>query len=175
MEIKTTPVFIAGQKAAYAEGTSVKGGSGLVLLSGVVGIDCRTGQIPPGMYEQTILAWETISTGFLPPTLSGIPGRKQSAGFHSAGRHQPGLAGIPGGSRSRGGPAVTAKTIRARGFTSPRPAKTIHYVPENISSTRPTGSGLRHGEDFRGVEKTCRNRFCLPTWIFSDRTFFPGH
>lgn len=60
MEIKRSPVVIAGQPAAYAKGSAVTGANGFVLLSGSVGVDVNTGKTPEGAREQSKLAMENI-------------------------------------------------------------------------------------------------------------------
>ena len=60
MEIKRSPVIIAGQPAVYAKGSVVTGPKGLVFLSGSVGIDVNTGKVPKGAGEQAKLAMENI-------------------------------------------------------------------------------------------------------------------
>jgi len=60
MEIKRSPVIIAGNPAVYAKGSAVTGGKGLVFLSGSVGDDVNTGQVPKGAGEQARLAMENI-------------------------------------------------------------------------------------------------------------------
>jgi enamine deaminase RidA (YjgF/YER057c/UK114 family) len=62
MEIKRSPVVVAGQPAVYAKGSVVKGANGFVLLSGSVGIDVNTGEIPSGAGEQARLAMENIKS-----------------------------------------------------------------------------------------------------------------
>ena len=62
MEIKREPVIIAGKNKFYAKGTSVIGASGTVYLSGVVGIDPATGQVPEAIGEQAHLALEAIKS-----------------------------------------------------------------------------------------------------------------
>ena len=60
MEIKRSPVIIAGKPVAYAKGSAVTGAKGLVFLSGSVGDDIDTGQVPEGAGEQAKLAMENI-------------------------------------------------------------------------------------------------------------------
>ena len=60
MEIKRSPVIIAGQSGRYAKGSAVTGARGFILLSGSVGIDTKTGKVPPEMGEQARLALENI-------------------------------------------------------------------------------------------------------------------
>ena len=62
MEIKRSPVVIAGKKQAYAKGTTVTGSRGIVFLSGCVGINNDTGDVPEDMGEQTTLALHSIKT-----------------------------------------------------------------------------------------------------------------
>ena len=60
MEIKRSPVIIAGQPAVYAKGSVVTDPGGLVFLSGSVGIDVNTGKVPEGAGEQAELAMKNI-------------------------------------------------------------------------------------------------------------------
>jgi enamine deaminase RidA (YjgF/YER057c/UK114 family) len=60
MEIKRSPVIIAGNPAVYAKGSAVTGAKGYVLLSGSVGVDVNTGEVPDGAGEQARLAMENI-------------------------------------------------------------------------------------------------------------------
>lgn len=60
MEIKRSPVIIAGKPAVYAKGSAVTGGKGHVFLSGSVGVDINTGNVPKGAGEQARLALENI-------------------------------------------------------------------------------------------------------------------
>ena len=60
MEIKRSPVIIAGQSGRYAKGSAVTGARGFVLLSGSVGIDTANGQTPERIGEQAKLAMENI-------------------------------------------------------------------------------------------------------------------
>ena len=60
MEIKRSPVIIAGNPAVYAKGSAVTGAKGYVLLSGSVGVDVNTGKVPDGAGEQARLAMENI-------------------------------------------------------------------------------------------------------------------
>lgn len=60
MEIKRSPVIIAGNPAVYAKGSAVTGAKGYVLLSGSVGVDVKTGKVPEGAGEQARLAMENI-------------------------------------------------------------------------------------------------------------------
>lgn len=56
MEIKRLPVIIGGERRAYATGTSAIGAKGFVTLSGAVGENVDTGQIPESISEQTTIA-----------------------------------------------------------------------------------------------------------------------
>ena len=60
MEIKRSRVIIAGQPASYAKGSAVTDAKGLVFLSGSVGVDVNTGEVPKGASEQAKLAMENI-------------------------------------------------------------------------------------------------------------------
>jgi len=60
VEIKREPLIIAGQNKGYAKGTAVIGARGTVYLSGAVGIDPATGEVPEAIGEQTQLALEAI-------------------------------------------------------------------------------------------------------------------
>jgi len=60
MEISRSPVIIAGNPAVYAKGSAVTGAKGHVFLSGSVGVDVDTGQVPEGAGEQARLALENI-------------------------------------------------------------------------------------------------------------------
>jgi enamine deaminase RidA (YjgF/YER057c/UK114 family) len=60
MEIKRSPVIIAGNPAVYAKGSAVTGAKGHVFLSGSVGVDVNTGKVPEGAGEQARLALENI-------------------------------------------------------------------------------------------------------------------
>jgi enamine deaminase RidA (YjgF/YER057c/UK114 family) len=60
VEIKRSPVIVAGQTGGYAKGCVVTGAKGFVLLSGSVGIDTNTGEIPTSAGEQTKLAMKNI-------------------------------------------------------------------------------------------------------------------
>ena len=62
MEIKRSPVVIAGQPATYAKGSVVKGANGFVVLSGSVGVDVNTGIVPEGAGQQAKLAMENIKS-----------------------------------------------------------------------------------------------------------------
>ena len=60
MQIQRSPVVIAGQPGGYAKGSSVTGAKGFVILSGSLGIDVNTGEVPEGGGEQAKLAMENI-------------------------------------------------------------------------------------------------------------------
>jgi enamine deaminase RidA (YjgF/YER057c/UK114 family) len=60
MEIRRSPVIIAGSPAVYAKGSAVTGAKGTVFLSGSVGVDVNTGKVPEGAGEQARLAMENI-------------------------------------------------------------------------------------------------------------------
>ena len=60
MEIKRSPVIIAGNPAVYAKGSAVTGAKGQIFLSGSVGVDVNTGKVPDGAGEQARLALENI-------------------------------------------------------------------------------------------------------------------
>ena len=60
MEIRRSPVIIAGDPAVYAKGSAVTGAKGHVFLSGSVGVDVNTGKVPEGAGEQARLALENI-------------------------------------------------------------------------------------------------------------------
>ncbi len=60
MLIHRTPVIIAGKSRGYAKGSVVREAKGFVLLSGAVGQDPVTGEIPKEIGEQTRLAMESI-------------------------------------------------------------------------------------------------------------------
>jgi enamine deaminase RidA (YjgF/YER057c/UK114 family) len=60
MEIRRSPVIIAGNPAVYAKGSAVTGAKGHVFLSGSVGVDVNTGNVPEGAGEQARLALENI-------------------------------------------------------------------------------------------------------------------
>ena len=62
VEIKREPVIVAGRNRGYAKGTAVLGGRGTVYLSGAVGIDPATGEVPEAIWEQAHLALEAIKT-----------------------------------------------------------------------------------------------------------------
>ena len=62
MEIHRTPMIVAGQPRGYAKGTRAIGAKGFVWLSGVVGFDPDTGEIPEGIREQTKLTMENIKS-----------------------------------------------------------------------------------------------------------------
>ena len=60
MEIKRSPVMVAGQPHEYAKGCAVTGAKGFIMLSGSVGIDANTGEIPERPGKQAELAMENI-------------------------------------------------------------------------------------------------------------------
>jgi len=60
MEIKRKPVVIGGERRTYAAGTSAVGTRGFVTLSGAVGEDAESGEIPESIGEQTTLALTNI-------------------------------------------------------------------------------------------------------------------
>jgi len=62
VKIQRTPFVIAGQPMEWAKGTGVIGSRGFVFVSGCVGIDPSTGNIPEGAGEQTTIAMESIKT-----------------------------------------------------------------------------------------------------------------
>ncbi len=62
MEIHRTPLIVAGRPRGYAEGTRAIGAKGFVWLSGVVGFDPDTGEVPEGMREQTKLTMGNIKS-----------------------------------------------------------------------------------------------------------------
>ena len=62
MEIHRTPLIVAGRPRGYAKGTRAIGAKGFVWLSGVVGFDPDTGEIPEGMREQTKLIMANIKS-----------------------------------------------------------------------------------------------------------------
>jgi len=62
MEIHRSPLIVAGKPRGYAKGTRVIGAKGFVWLSGVVGFDPDTGEIPEGMREQTKLTMANIKS-----------------------------------------------------------------------------------------------------------------
>jgi len=62
VEIKRSPVIIAGQSGGYAKASIVTGAKGFILLSGSVGVDTETGQVPDRIGEQARLALENIKT-----------------------------------------------------------------------------------------------------------------
>lgn len=61
MEIKRKPVVISGERRAYATGTSAVGARGFVTLSGAVGENAESGEIPESIGEQTTIARSFIS------------------------------------------------------------------------------------------------------------------
>ena len=62
MEIQRKQLFAAGKPRGYASGTKAIGARGFVWLSGVVGFDPNTGEIPEGMKEQTRLTMQNIKS-----------------------------------------------------------------------------------------------------------------
>ena len=60
MEIRRSPVIIAGNPAVYAKGSAVMDAKGHVFLSGSVGVDVKTGKVPEEAGEQARLAMENI-------------------------------------------------------------------------------------------------------------------
>jgi enamine deaminase RidA (YjgF/YER057c/UK114 family) len=60
MEIRRSPVIIAGNPAVYAKGSAITGAKGHVFLSGSVGVDINTGKVPEAAGEQARLALENI-------------------------------------------------------------------------------------------------------------------
>ncbi len=62
MEIHRTPLIVAGRSRGYAKGTRAIGAKGFVWLSGVVGFDPDTGEVPEGMREQTKLTMANIKS-----------------------------------------------------------------------------------------------------------------
>ena len=62
MEIHRTPLLVGGKSRGYATGTRTIGAKGFVWLSGVVGFDPDTGEIPAGMAEQTKLTMQNIKS-----------------------------------------------------------------------------------------------------------------
>lgn len=62
MEIQRSPVMIAGKAQGYGKGTAATGARGFAFLSGAVGVDPDTGNIPEGIGEQTKIAMEAIKT-----------------------------------------------------------------------------------------------------------------
>jgi len=62
MEIYRTPLIVAGRPRGYAKGTRAIGAKGFVWLSGVVGFDSDTGEVPEGMREQTKLTMTNIKS-----------------------------------------------------------------------------------------------------------------
>jgi enamine deaminase RidA (YjgF/YER057c/UK114 family) len=60
MEVKREPVVIGGERRAYAVGTSAVGAKGFVTLSGAVGENAETGEIPESIGEQTTIALTNI-------------------------------------------------------------------------------------------------------------------
>ena len=62
MEIQRSPVMIAGKAQGYGKGTAATGARGFAFLSGAVGVDPDTGNIPEGIGEQAKIAMEAIKT-----------------------------------------------------------------------------------------------------------------
>ena len=62
MEIHRTPLLVGGKSRGYATGTKIIGAKGFVWLSGVVGFDPDTGEIPVSMAEQTRLTMQNIKS-----------------------------------------------------------------------------------------------------------------
>ena len=62
MEIHRKPLIVAGRPRGYAKGTRAIGAKGFVWLSGVVGFDTDTGEVPEGMREQTKLIMANIKS-----------------------------------------------------------------------------------------------------------------
>jgi enamine deaminase RidA (YjgF/YER057c/UK114 family) len=60
MDIQRLPLVVAGKNLPCAKGTKVVGGSGFVWLSGAVGEDVDTGNIPEEAGAQAELAMENI-------------------------------------------------------------------------------------------------------------------
>jgi enamine deaminase RidA (YjgF/YER057c/UK114 family) len=60
VEIYRAPLLVAGKSRGYATGTRAIGARGFVWLSGVVGVDSQTGEIPEGIREQTRLTMQNI-------------------------------------------------------------------------------------------------------------------
>lgn len=60
MEIYSSPVIIAGQPVGYAKGTRVIGNKGFVFLSGSVGVNTETGEVPKEPGEQARFALGNI-------------------------------------------------------------------------------------------------------------------
>jgi enamine deaminase RidA (YjgF/YER057c/UK114 family) len=62
MEIHRSPLVVAGKSRGYAKATKAIGAKGFVWLSGVVGFDPNTGEIPEGIGEQTKLTMQNIKS-----------------------------------------------------------------------------------------------------------------
>ena len=62
MEIHRSPLIVAGKPRGYAKATKAIGAKGFIWLSGVVGFDPQTGEIPEGMKEQAKLAMKNIKS-----------------------------------------------------------------------------------------------------------------
>ena len=62
MEIQRDPVVIGGRSMPYAKGTKVVGNRGLVWLSGSIGVDVKTGEVPKEPAAQAKLSMENIKT-----------------------------------------------------------------------------------------------------------------
>jgi enamine deaminase RidA (YjgF/YER057c/UK114 family) len=62
MEIQRSQSIVAGKPRGYATGTRAIGAKGFVWLSGVVGFEPNTGEIPEGIREQTKLTMENIKS-----------------------------------------------------------------------------------------------------------------
>ena len=62
MEIHRSPLIVAGKPRGYAKATKAIGVKGFVWLSGVVGFDPNTGEIPEGIREQAKLTMENIKS-----------------------------------------------------------------------------------------------------------------
>ncbi len=62
MDIQRAPVVIGGRSMPYAKGTKVVGNSGLVWLSGSIGVDVNTGAVPKEPAVQAKLSMENIKS-----------------------------------------------------------------------------------------------------------------
>lgn len=62
MELKRTPVTIAGGPPVFAKGTAVLGAKGMAYLSGSTGVDTTTGKVPEAIGEEVKIALENIKT-----------------------------------------------------------------------------------------------------------------
>ena len=62
MEIKRVSAMFAGKPRGYAKATSLIGAKGLVWLSGCIGVNEDTGEIPEDAGEQTTLVLKNIKT-----------------------------------------------------------------------------------------------------------------